>query len=465
MMLNPSACAVGARIVKPEDFYREQHRMVFEACVKLSVEGKEADAVTVAEELKKRRLLTKAGGRDMLHALVEFCPSTSNTRIYANAVHDTGVRRRIIRSCQETVEEAYSGSGEVCDLLDRAESRIFGVASDVKTEENLSMRDLADTTLERIDLAARGMLTGGVRAGLWAVDHFVGGFQKKNLIILAARPSVGKTSLACNIAEHIARTEGAVAFYSLEMSGQEIFERMTCTLARVSSNKIRSGSLTPDEYAGLVGAMGQLEGLPLHLDETPGLSVLQLRQKARRLAARVDLKLVVVDYLQLMYMGDANRGENRNNEMARISKAMKQLAREIDVPVLCLSQLSRASEQREDRRPRLSDLRDSGAIEQDADIVLFLHDLREDASARGEMEVIVAKNRTGPRGTGRMAFTPDWTHFQDIPREPVYAGAAAGDEHPAGASHYQHPGYVVGMDDPEDRPELAHPEPAVQLAL
>ena len=287
----------------------------------------------------------------------------------------------------------------------------------------------------------------------------------KNLIILAARPSVGKTSLACNIAEHIARTEGPVAFYSLEMSGQEIFERMTCTLARVSSNKIRSGQLSADEYAGLVGAMGQLESLPLYIDETPGLNVLTLRQKARRLATKVDLKLVIVDYLQLMSMGDANRNETRIYEVARISKAMKQLARELDVPVICLSQLSRASEQREDRRPRLSDLRDSGAIEQDADVVVFLHDLREDASAKGEMEVLVAKNRTGPRGSGRMAFTPDWTHFQDMPREPVWQGDAQGDQRPSGGSHYQHPGYVFGMDDPEDRAELVHPEPAVQLAL
>jgi replicative DNA helicase len=430
MMASPFACATALSRVDEDDFYRDSERVIFKVIHWLSMKGRSVDSVTVVAELKRIHKITLAGGAPHVYTLNDLGGVAANVREYADIVHELGVRRRLILAGLHIIDHAQSDQ-ELTDVINASEAEVFKVGGIRDSESSaVPLRDLLNQAYEDILRIQEGGASG-VPTGFRGFDKVMGGMQEQNLIILAARPGVGKTSLALNIASNVATAGTAVAFFSLEMSGGELATRLACSVAKVNSQKIKLGELNSAEHAAIVAAMGSKENLPLDIDQQAGLTVIQLRQKVRRMMAKHSYGLIVVDYLQLFYMGD-RKSENRQNEVARISGAMKQLAREFEVPVLCLSQLSRGAEARENKEPRLSDLRDSGAIEQDADVVIFLHPGEDTPDRRGTMGVHIAKHRNGPTAYFRLAWSPDYCRFRDMAESaPIQAQLPAGGYHAA----------------------------------
>ncbi len=415
MLVNPNAIAVVAENLSAEDFYRDSHRLIYKSALSLYDKGEEIDVITLSARLDKEGVLERAGGRELIHALAEFVPAAANAAHYASIVRELSVLRALIRVGNEIAEMGYERPGDTAMLLDRCEQKVFAIQQQNRTAEFRHIRDVLINNFEHLDAMQREQGLSGVATGFEGIDKLTGGFQKANLIVLAARPGVGKTSLALNIAQHIAvEGQAPVAIFSLEMSAQELGERMMCSSARVSSHKVRTGALSGDDYAKLVQAAGELEKADIYIDDSAGINMFELRAKARRLKTKTQLALVIVDYLQLM-SGDG-RADNRQQEVANISRSMKQLARELEVPVIAVSQLNRSPEARADREPQLADLRESGAIEQDADMVMFIYEDPSDPQAKGTVKLKIAKNRNGPTDTVRLGFVKDYTRFRTLTR-------------------------------------------------
>jgi replicative DNA helicase len=402
-----------------DDFYRSDNRQIFTSLVELYDDNQRIDLVILRDYLKKKGLLDEVGGVAKLTELLEATPTAANAVYYAGIVKEKALLRRLIAAATEVMRSAFDETDESADaLLDNAERLIFEIAESRVKVETVKIKDIMQEVWKRIDQIhdRKGRLTG-LDTGFYDLNDLTGGLQNSELIILAGRPSMGKTSFALNMAEYVGVTlEKALVFFSMEMSKEQLIQNMICSRARISSNKIRKGAVSVEEMKKLLMAAGRLAEAPIFIDDSSALGLLELRAKARRLKAQEKIALIIVDYLQLM---QPPRAENRQQEIAAISRGLKSLARELGVPVLAVSQLSRAPEAREGHKPRLSDLRESGALEQDADVVILLYRdeyYDPDTMDKGIAEVNVAKQRNGPAGMKpiRLAFQPEFTRFQNL---------------------------------------------------
>jgi replicative DNA helicase len=432
MLIDSDALSRAIEIVDDTMFYREGNRRTFRSMVRIFERGDVIDAVTLAEELRNAGDLEAVGGMAFLASLLDAVPTAANIEYHARIVREKAVLRRLIEAATGIIQETYASQSEVEDLLDHAEQKIFEVAQTHDRKGFVWIKEILWPTFERIEaLQANQSAVTGVPTGFADLDELTAGFQPSDLIIVAARPSMGKTAFTLNIAQHAAITaKQPVAFFSLEMSKEQLVQRVLCAEARVDASRLRRGRLMDDEYARLATAAGYLNTAPIYIDDTPGISVLEMRAKARRLKSdRPDLSMVIVDYLQLMV--GKGRTENRQQEVSEISRGLKALAKELDVPVVALSQLSRAVEQRPDKRPMMSDLRESGAIEQDADVIMFLYRPeyyygpvdKDGNSLEGRAEVIIGKQRNGATGKIDLMFMKEFTRFESFTkRDDGYSG-------------------------------------------
>jgi replicative DNA helicase len=418
MLLSRDAVATSIETVEPHHFYRPLHRLVYEAMWDLYRRSEPVDAVGVSEELRRRDELESVGGYAFLGELASAVPATANAGHYARIVRETFLLRELIRAGQEIAELGFSSSDDVPTTIDRAESVVYEVSQRRSHSEFASMNELMHRALDVIEhrYDHKAPVTG-LASGFVDLDKVTMGFNPGNLIMIAGRPSMGKTALALNMATHTAlRSETGVAVFSLEMSAEEVAERLLSAEANVDSKRIRTGFLHDSDWERLHRAAGKLHTAPIFIDESPFVSVLEMRARCRRMASRHALGLVVVDYIQLMEPRDT-RQENRATVVAQISRGLKILARELGVPVVACAQLNRAPEARVDKRPLLGDLRESGSLEQDSDIVMFIYRdsyYHQDSPDRGLAEVIVAKNRNGPTGTVQLSFLDHCTRFENV---------------------------------------------------
>ncbi len=420
MLLDQDAALRAAELVEDWMFYREAHRRLFRAMLALTEQRTVIDHITLRDELLRRGELDMAGGLEYLAELVDAVPTAANIEFHSKIVRDKAILRRLIETSTSIITEAYDGHATASDLLDSAEAKIFQISQQRGDEGFTRIKEMLWPTMERIETLQRsGKAVTGVPSGFADLDEMTSGFQASELVIVAARPSMGKTAFCLNVATQAAVDGFGVAVFSLEMSKEALVQRMLCAEARVDSQAVRRGTLRDPDFTRLARAAGILQSCPVWIDDSPSLTLLEMRSKARRLKVENDVRLIVVDYLQLMKSPEY--AENRVQEISDISRSLKGLARELNIPVIALSQLSRASEQRGgERRPILSDLRDSGAIEQDADVVLFIHRpemyQKEDSegnSLEGIAEVIVGKHRNGPTGTVNLYFHKQFTRFDN----------------------------------------------------
>ncbi|MCS7221908.1 MAG: replicative DNA helicase [Anaerolineae bacterium] len=417
ILIDPDAIIKVAPTLRADDFYLEKHRWIYQAALDLYERRQPPDFITICDELERRGQLQEVGGPAYITELINAVPTAFHVEHYASIVERTSILRRLISAAGQIAQLAYEDKGEIDEIVDRAEEIVFGVSEHRLQRFLVPIRQVMNEVITRIDYLAshQGELLG-VPTGFRLLDKLLGGFQKSDLIILAARPSVGKTSLALNIAANAAKRYGQrVAFFSLEMSAEQLVQRLLAAETGIDQQRLRLGQIREEEWPLLMEAAGVLSNTMMFIDDTPALSALELRTKARRIHAEHGLDFIVVDYLQLM-RGDT-RSENRVQEISYISRALKWLARELNVPVLALSQLSRAVESRPDKRPMLSDLRESGSIEQDADVVLFIYreDMYdEDTDRQNIADVIVAKHRNGPTGVVSLYFKKELTQFLEL---------------------------------------------------
>lgn len=418
MLLDQDAALRAAELVDDGMFYKEGHRRLYRAMVALTEHRVVIDHITLRDELLRRGELDVVGGLEYIAELVDAVPTAANLEFHAKIVKEKAVLRRLIETATQIITEAYDGKATANDLLDKAESRVFQISQQRGSEGFTRIKEMLWPAMERIEMLQKaGKAISGVPSGFEKLDEMTNGFQPSELIIIAARPSMGKTAFVLNVATHAATEGNGTAIFSLEMSKESLVHRMLTAEARVDAQRVRRGMLRDTDFTYLARAAGVLQSCPLWIDDTPALTLLEVRSKARRLKVDNDLKLIVVDYLQLLRSPEY--AENRVQEISDISRSLKALARELEVPVLALSQLSRASEQRGgERKPILSDLRDSGAIEQDADLVIFIHRPeyydREDESKRGIAEIMVAKHRNGPTGDVELHFNREYTRFDNL---------------------------------------------------
>jgi replicative DNA helicase len=425
ILLHNDAFNLAAEVIDAADFYRDAHRRIFDKMINLVERGGAIDLVTLKDELNRSGDLDEVGGPAYIAALVDGVPRSMNVEHYARIIKEKSTLRNLIFSANKILATAYGAEEEADVILDQAEHAIFAIADDKVRDGFVSLRDLAQSSLETIEqLHARKELITGVPTGFTDLDEMTSGLQPSDLIIVAARPSMGKTSLVLNIAQHVGtKTSKTVGMFSLEMSKEQLFLRMLTAEARIDAHRLRRGFLGERDWGRLSQAIGTLSEAKIFIDDTPSIGVLEMRAKCRRLAAEHDLDLVIVDYIQLMQ--GRGRFENRTLELASISRSMKGLAKELSVPIVVLSQLSRAPESRSDHRPQLSDLRESGALEQDADVVVFIYreDLYADKSQppaenEGVAELIIGKQRNGPTGVVKLAFIREFTRFENLAVNP-----------------------------------------------
>jgi replicative DNA helicase len=423
ILINNHAFNQAAEVLDSEDFFRDAHRRIFDKMVVLTDRREPVDLVTLKDELARGNELEEVGGPAYISALTDGVPRSANVEFYAKIVKEKSTLRRLIQSANEVLGRAYDAEENADDLLDEAERSIFEIADQKMRTGFVHVGELAAGGYQLIEqLQAHKGLVTGVPSGFLDLDTLTSGFQKSDLVIVAARPSMGKTSFVLNIAMHCGVEAGkTVGIFSLEMTKEQLFMRMLTSEARVDAHRFRGGFLGEQDYARIVDAFGRMHDAKVFIDDTPSLGILEMRAKSRRLKLEHGLDMLVVDYLQLMQ--GRGRFENRQQELASISRALKILAKELGVPILALSQLSRAPEARGDHRPQLSDLRESGALEQDADVVLFI--FREemysnDGEPRPEMEgiaeILIGKQRNGPTGTVRLAFLKQFTRFENLAR-------------------------------------------------
>lgn len=403
-------------ILRPENFYQDSHQKIFSACLKLFESNRPIDLITVTEEIKKKDLLEQIGGASYLAQLTSGIATSANIEHYARIVKEKAMLRILIHTATEIVQEGSDPGTEVNVLLDKAERRIFEISQNKIETKFISLSEIIRDSIETIDqLYQRKEHVTGIATGFHEFDIKTAGLQPSDLVIMAGRPSMGKSAFVTCICEYVGvALRKGVAFFSLEMSKEQLVQRMLCSHARVDAQKVRTGYLSHQDWPKLTNAAGKLSEAPIFIDDTPGLSILELRAKARRLKSQHNIQLIVVDYLQLMQCD--YKAESRQQEISEISRSLKALARELRVPVIAISQLSRAVESRTGNRPQLSDLRESGAIEQDADVVVLL--FREEyynptEENKNRAEAIIAKQRNGPTGTIDLLFVKEWTRFEN----------------------------------------------------
>ncbi len=418
IFLEPQALITAAEILQSEDFYRVAHQKIFQTMNRLSDQGKPIDVVTVTEELASKKELEDVGGLSYLTEIANSVPTAANIAHYARIVEEKALLRRLIRVATNIVEDGFTREDEVEALLSEAEKKMMEVSNRKNAGDFRHIKDVLVQTYDNIELlhSRKGDITG-VPTGFRDLDRITAGFQRNDLIIVAARPSVGKTAFALNVAQNVAtKTEENVAIFSLEMGAEQLVMRMLCAEGNIDAQVLRTGALTAEDWRKLTMAMGSLSNAGIFIDDTPGIRINEIRSKCRRLKQEYGLGMILIDYLQLI-VGSGNGKENRQQEVSEISRSLKSLARELQVPVIALSQLSRGVEQRQDKRPMMSDLRESGSIEQDADIVSFLY--REDyydkeTENQNMIEIIIAKQRNGPTGTVTLAFVKEFNKFVNI---------------------------------------------------
>ncbi|MBO8175851.1 replicative DNA helicase [Aeribacillus pallidus] len=420
IFLEPSSLTLASEILIPEDFYRNAHQKIFSVMLKLADEGKAIDLVTVTEELSASKQIEDVGGVSYLSELAASVPTAANIEYYAKIVEEKSLLRRLIRTATNIAQEGYTREDEVEELLSEAEKSIMEVAQRKNSGSFHNIKDVLVRTYDNIEMLhnRKGDVTG-IPTGFTELDRMTAGFQRSDLIIVAARPSVGKTAFALNIAQNVATKTGEnVAIFSLEMGAEQLVMRMLCAEGNINAQNLRTGSLTDEDWRKLTMAMGSLSNAGIFIDDTPGIRISEIRSKCRRLKQEHGLGMVLIDYLQLI-QGSGRVKENRQQEVSEISRSLKALARELEVPVIALSQLSRGVEQRQDKRPMMSDIRESGSIEQDADIVAFLY--RDDyydkeTENKNIIEIIIAKQRNGPVGTVQLAFVKEYNKFVNLER-------------------------------------------------
>ena len=431
IFIDPEAIADASAVVSPDDFYERANRLIFQAMLELSDRGDAIDPLTLQDELTKNNQLDDIGGISYVSQLALSTPTAEHVTYYAKIVHRKSLLRRLISASQKIITNAIDGSDDVTDILDDAESEIMNVSSENNTGGFRIIKDIVNSTVEDINnIPDDGNMVTGLPTGFQELDKMTTGFHDDELIIIAARPGVGKTSFALNVAQFVGiHTDKTVAMFSLEMSGEQLVQRMLASEGLINSQHLRTGQLDEQEWKKLIVASGSLANTSIYIDDTPGIKMSEIRAKSRRLAKeKGNLGLIVIDYLQLI---EGPRSESRQQEVSAISRQLKKLAKELHVPVIALSQLSRSVEQRQDKRPVLSDIRESGSIEQDADIVSFLYrddyyrDEDEDGddsengevgaeADNGEVEVIIEKNRSGSRGTVKLMFSKPYNRFSNL---------------------------------------------------
>jgi len=420
ILLHNDAINGAVEVLVPEDFFREAHQQLFDKMIALSERGAAIDLVTLSEELDRGNALEKVGGPAYITRLIDGVPRSTNVEFYAHIVKEKATLRRLITEAGRIASEAYDADRDASEILDEAERGIFSIADARIGAGFVPLSQLVDSALDTVErLQQYKSLVTGVPTGFYDLDQRTSGMQPTDLVIIAARPSMGKTSFVLNIAQQAALEYGkTVGVFSLEMSKEQLFMRMLTSEARVDSQRLRQGMLLERDLPAIAQAAEKLSMAKVFIDDSASIGVLEMRAKARRLKAEHDLHMIVIDYVQLMQ--GRGRFENRQQELTSISRSLKGLAKELNVPVLLLSQLSRAPETRADHRPQLSDLRESGALEQDADVVMFIY--REDRykgpddEDTGEAEIIISKQRNGPVGTVKLAFIADYTRFENLER-------------------------------------------------
>ena len=416
MMMSKEAIADVVDTIKGHDFYRPAHELIFDAIIELYGRGEPADPITVADQLSKTGELTRAGGHIYLHELLSTVAIAANAGYYAEIVHEKAVLRRLVDASIKIAQLGYQGTGDVADIVDAAEQAVYEVSEGRTSDDYKPLSVLIEPTIDEMEAIASRSGMSGVPTGFSELDELTNGFHPGQMIIVAARPAVGKSTLALDFARAAAiRNKLTTAYFSLEMSQTEIVMRLLSAEAQVALNHIRNGKMTDEDWQRVVAKTTQVSEAPLFIDDSPNLTMMEIRAKARRLRQRHDLRLVVIDYMQLMSSG--KKVESRQLEVSEFSRQIKLLAKELQIPVVALSQLNRGPEQRTDKKPMLSDLRESGSLEQDADMVLLLHrdDMYDRDSPRaGEADFIVAKHRNGPTATVTTAFQGHYSRFVDM---------------------------------------------------
>lgn len=429
VMVNNDAVNALMEHLSPDDFYFSSHQVIAAAMIALTSKNQPIDAITLNDELTKSSSLDSIGGPEYLSYLLDQVPTAANAVYYANIIKDASLRRRMIKEASKVVEDAFEYTGSTEEFLDNVESQILSVAESGQKKSFFQVSELVQDSIREIEqrYISKETITG-IGTGFKDLDHLTSGFQRSDLIILAGRPSMGKTALALSIAKNVGMESGkGVAVFSLEMPKTQIVTRLLCQEAKVSSERVRSGKLAESDFPRLVESASKLSNAPIFIDDTAAVGVLEMRAKARRLHREHGLSMVIVDYLQLMRGSQRRRNEAREQEIAEISGALKALAKELNVPVVALSQLNRGVENRTDKRPLMADLRESGAIEQDADLIGFVYRdevYNPETSDKGTAELIVSKHRNGRIGTVKLAFVGEFTVFEDLSeREFDYLGS------------------------------------------
>lgn len=422
ILINAGAIHPTLEIIRPEDFYRDAHQRIYHAMVTLTERDQPVDLITLSDQLKGAGDIEKIGGAVYLSRLMESISSAANIEHHAGIIRKTAIQRSLIAAAAEISQDSYDEQESVEDLVERAEQKIFNVADTRRRSGLVPVKDIVEEAFDRIkEMAKKTDSLTGTPTGFMDLDDKTSGLHPTDLIIVAGRPGMGKTSFAINICQYAAmKADIPVAVFSLEMSRDQIVSRMFSSRAKVDSSRLRSGRIRDKEWSKLRAAVTEIEGTPIWIDDTPGISVLEIRAKVRRLQTERKLGLIVIDYLQLMGTTGSKR-DSREQEVAAITRSLKGMAKEIDVPVIAVSQLSRYVERRgENKRPQLSDLRESGAIEQDADLVIFIYRdefYNENSEEKGIAEIIIAKARHGPTGTVKVLWSSEYTTFQNLKRE------------------------------------------------
>lgn len=419
MLIDEGAISEAIESLETDSFYKTSHKKIFEAILELYNANKAVDLITLTDELKRKSALEEIGGVSFLTELVNVVPTAANINHYVNIVKEKSILRTLINNATKIVSTCFESDGDVYQVVDNAEKLIFDVSDRKPRSSYLQLKEIVKDTIESIDkLYQKKAHVTGIPTGFVDFDIKTSGLQRSDFIVVAGRPSMGKSAFAIGIAEHAGVVEKIpVAIFSVEMSKEQLVQRMLCAHAKVDAHKVRTGYLAASDWPRLTAAAGKLSEAPIFIDDSPAISVIELRAKARRLKMHHDIQLIILDYMQLMRSD--SRAENRQQEISEISRSLKALARELNVPLLAISQLSRAVESRVDHRPQLSDLRESGAIEQDADVVALI--LREEyynpnPENQGTAEVIIAKQRNGPVGSLKLTFIKEYTRFENIAR-------------------------------------------------
>lgn len=416
MIMNRDAIVTASEILGKDDFYYSQYGILFETMVELYNEGAPVDLITLQNRLREKNVPPEVSSLEYVKDLFETNPTSANVKHYARIVEEKAVSRRLIKTVEGIATDCYTEKEGLDAILESTEKNIFGLLQNRSSDDYVPIRKVVMNALDRIEAASKtqGNVTG-IPTGFNSLDYKLSGLQPSDMVLVAARPSMGKTAFVLNIAQHVTLKENlATAIFSLEMSKEQLVNRLFALQAPMDAQLLRNGNLADSDWSKLMEAAGQIAASPLIIDDTPGISISELRSKCRKYKLEHDLKLVIIDYLQLM--SGSGKSDSRQQEISDISRSLKQLARELNVPVVALSQLSRQVEQRPEHRPMLSDLRESGAIEQDADVVMFIYRddyYNKDTEKKGIAEIIIAKQRNGPIGTVELAWLPEFTRFED----------------------------------------------------